>query len=173
MTWFRLRHAETKHVTVRLQAELAQRLNDRARLEDKTTTDVITEALEDLLSAPSVTMEDSEVMRAARQIKELELEADRLEREAAYVDAKENLEIIGLPTITWTDDKAVVRLARHAGTNKGMRITRQQYDQWVADKAVNDKIVADYERRILTLTHMILDLKAKIVKAEPDVANSS
>src|SRR5438309_5055140 len=118
MRWLRLRRAETKHVTVRLQAELAQRLSDRARLEDKTTTDVITEALEDLLSAPSVAMEDSEVMRTALQIKQLELAADRLEREEAYVDAKENLEIVNLPNVAWLGDKATVKLARHAGTNR-------------------------------------------------------
>ncbi len=165
MRWFNLQHAETKHVTVRLQAELAQRLNDRARLEDKTTTDVITEALEDLLSAPAVMMEDSQVMRAARQIKELELVADRLEREEAYVDAKESLEIIGLPDITWTDDKAVVRLARHAGTNKGMRITRQEYDQWMADKAMNERIVGEYEDRIRGLQEKVAALKAEIVKS--------
>jgi predicted DNA-binding protein len=150
-------------VTVRLPIELSQRLDDRARLEDKTATDVVTEALEDLLSAPSVTIEDSEVMRAARQIRELENEIDRLEREEAYVDAKENLEIIGLPSIAWFDDKATIRLARHAGTNRVLVIGREGYDQRVKDRPVNETIVGDYEGRIGRLKDKVAALKAEIV----------
>ncbi|SRR6266566_2881783 len=166
MIWLNMRRAQgTKHVTIRLPIELSQRLDDRARLEDKTTTDVITEALEDLLSAPSVTIEDSEVMRAARQIRELENEIDRLEREEAYVDAKENLEIISLPDISWFDDKATIRPARLAGTNRVMIITREGHNQRVKDKSVNEKIVGDYEGRIGMLTNKVTALKAEIVKS--------
>ncbi len=173
MRWFRLRRGQTKHVTVRLPADLAQRLDDRARLEDKTATDVITEALEDLLSAPSVTVEDSVVMRAARQIKELEDEVRRLEREEAYVDAKENLDIISLPAdkINWFDANgqwATKEKALKGQCQIGKRwvkISLSEYDQWVKDKPVLERIVADYEGRMQSLKDKIQSLKAGIVKS--------
>jgi hypothetical protein len=175
MKWFNLRRGQiegSKHVTVRLPVELSERLDDRARLENKTVTDVITEALQTLLSAPSIMMKDSPVISSAREIKEIELEVERLEREEVYVDAKEKLRLLTVE-IQWargegesfelvSKDKAERGLYAIEG-NRLRRISVSDFDQLVADKAVNERIVAEYDGRIQGLKDKVSSLKAEIV----------
>lgn len=165
MKWFRLRRAQsegTKLRSFRFPNQLSERLDARARFEGKTVTEVVMRALENLLSETSASTEESVIFRLSRQIKEAEGEVERLQREEAFVDAKKKLEISGLTSreITWfTNDTGVTKDSRH------IRFTRQQYDQWVTDKPVLEKIVADYEGTIRGLQDKIGLLKAEIAKS--------
>lgn len=190
MRWFSLRRAQTEDGTklrsFRFPNQLSQRLDDRAKLEGKTVTEVVMQALENLLSAPSVSTDESEVIKSARQIKEAESEIGRLQSEQAYVDAKEHLHVINLQPGDrvwgiqwWKGERETAQLVSKDEAEKGVyaydgtrrRITPSEYDQWVADKAVNEKIVSDYDNRIHVLQTRISSLKAEIVK--PGFANSS
>ena len=183
MRWFRLRRAQTEDGTklrsFRFPNQLSQRLDDRAKLEGKTVTEVVMKALDNLLSAPSVSIDESKVNQLSRHVAEAELEIQRLQSEQAYVDAKERLRIVGVDIQWWKGEGETTQLASKDEAERGVyaydgsrrRITPSEYDQWVADKAVNEKIVADYDGRIRGLKDKIEGLKAEIVKS--GVANSS
>ncbi len=62
----------------------------------------------------------------------------------------------------WTSkEKAVKGVYEYEG--KRWRITPDTFDQWVADRTVNEKIVADYEGRIRGLKDKVAALKTEIV----------
>lgn len=157
-------------------------MSDRAQREDKTTTDLIIEALEDALSVPSIVTDESNVMRLARQIKELQLETERVEREEAYVDARENVYIANLKSgdsmhgVGWVDkdgnwvrkEEAVKGVYGYEG--KRYRVSPEEYDRIVADKPLHERIVSEYEGRVRAMKDKIEALKAEIIASKPGVA---